>query len=148
MNTKDGSDKLHLDNSLSHKSLHEQGIPHIHGEINDLNLDDEALKEIKNIACHSHGGAHGHIHSHQYTKAVLARLSRASGHLNSVRKMIEEGKDCSEVLIQLSAVISALHNAGKVILKDHLQNCILDAIQTGDQKAIDDFNQAIDRFVK
>ena len=66
-------------------------------------------------------------HSHQNTKAVLARLSRASGHLNSVKRMVEEGKDCSEVLIQLSAVIAALNNTGKVILKDHLEHCIVDS---------------------
>ena len=48
--------------------------------------------------------SHGHTHSHTHTKAVLNRLSRAIGHLESIRRMVEEGRDCSEVLIQLSAV--------------------------------------------
>lgn len=87
-------------------------------------------------------------HSHQNTKAVLARLSRASGHLNSVKRMVEEGKDCSEVLIQLSAVIAALNNTGKVILKDHLEHCIVDAVESGDDKAIENLNKAIDSFMK
>ncbi len=90
---------------------------------------------------------HSH-HSHQNTKAVLARLSRASGHLNSVKRMVEEGKDCSEVLIQLSAVIAALNNTGKVILKDHLEHCIVDAVESGDSKAIENLNKAIDSFMK
>jgi CsoR family transcriptional regulator, copper-sensing transcriptional repressor len=89
-----------------------------------------------------------HSHSHQNTKAVLARLSRASGHLNSVKRMVEEGKDCSEVLIQLSAVIAALNNTGKVILKDHLEHCIVDAVESGDSKAIENLNKAIDSFMK
>ena len=101
-----------------------------------------------NEITHSHQEEHGHTHSHQNTKAVLARLSRASGHLNSVKRMVEDGKDCSEVLIQLSAVIAALNNTGKIILKDHLEHCIVDAVESGDNKAIDNLNKAIDSFIK
>ena len=59
---------------------------------------------------HTHDGSHGHTHSHEHTKAVLNRLSRAIGHLQSVRTMVEEGRDCSEVLIQIAAVRSAIDN--------------------------------------
>ena len=55
---------------------------------------------------HTHGDGHGHTHSHAHTKAVLNRLSRAQGHLDAVRRMVERGEDCSAVLVQLSAVIS------------------------------------------
>ena len=74
----------------THEYLHEHGIAHTHGE--------------------------GHGHVHENTKAVLNRLARAIGHLESVKKMVEDGRDCSEVLIQLSAVRSAINNIGKVIL--------------------------------
>lgn len=97
---------------------------------------------------HSHGDSHNHSHSHQNTKSVLHRLSRASGHLESVKRMVEDGRDCSEVLLQLSAVIAALNNTGKVILKDHIEHCIVDAVESGDEKAIENLNKAIDRFVK
>ena len=97
---------------------------------------------------HSHGESHEHKHSHQNTKAVIDRLSRASGHLESVKRMVENGKDCSEILIQLSAVIAALNNTGKVILKDHIENCIVDAVESGDETAIENLNKAIDRFIK
>ena len=66
---------------------------------------------------------HSHTHTHENTKAVINRLSRAIGHLESIRRMVEEGRDCSEVLIQLSAVKSAINNTGKVILQDHIQHC-------------------------
>ena len=59
---------------------------------------------------------HTHRHSHEQTKAVLNRLSRAQGHLDAVRKMVERGEDCSQVLVQLSAVISALNGTGRAIL--------------------------------
>lgn len=45
-----------------------------------------------------------HKHNHENTKAIINRLSRAIGHLESVKKMVEDGRDCSEVLIQIAAV--------------------------------------------
>lgn len=101
---------------------------------------------------HSHGEGHehghGHTHTHANTKAVINRLSRAIGHLESIRRMVEEGRDCSEVLIQLSAVKSAINNTGKVILKDHIEHCLVDAVECGDMDAISDLTDAIDRFMK
>ena len=95
-----------------------------------------------------HTHSHGHEHTHTQTKAVVNRLARAIGHLESVKKMVEDGRDCSEVLIQLSAVRSAINNIGKVILEDHIQHCIVDAVELGDQEAIANLCQAIDKFVK
>ena len=97
---------------------------------------------------HGHAHVHGHAHTHANTKAVLNRLSRAIGHLESIRRMVEEGRDCSEVLIQLSAVKSAINNTGKVILKDHIEHCLVDAVECGDMEAIADLTEAIDRFMK
>ena len=98
--------------------------------------------------CHAHGLPHSHGHVHENQKAVVNRLSRAIGHLEKVRRMVEEGYDCSEVLIQLAAVRSALDSTGRVILKDHLRHCMVDAVAAGDTDAIDDLCQAIDKFVK
>lgn len=97
---------------------------------------------------YSHSHKKGHPHKHTNTKMVVNRLSRAIGHLESVKRMVNEDRDCSEVLIQLSAVISALNNTGKVIIKDHIEHCIVDAVESGDKHAIDDLNNAIDRFIK
>lgn len=87
-------------------------------------------------------------HGHMETEKVLNRLSRAIGHLESVKKMVEEGRDCSQVLIQIAAVRSAVNNVGKLILQDHIQHCVVDAIQSGDTQAIQDLSAAIDQFVK
>ena len=94
---------------------------------------------------HCHGG---HTHTHEHTKAVLNRLARAIGHLESIKTMVESGRDCSEVLIQLSAVKAAINNTGKVILHDHIQHCLVEAVETGDTEAIEELNRAIDRFIK
>ena len=85
---------------------------------------------------------------HHDSKEVVHGLSRAIGDLEAVRKMVEEERDCSGILIQLAAVKSAINNTGKVILKDHINHCIVDAVETGNQKALDDLSIAIDTFMK
>lgn len=109
--------------------------PHVHI------LEDGTVVE------HSHD-EHGHVHSHAHTKAVINRLSRAIGHLESIKRMVESGRDCTEVLIQLSAVKSAINNTGKIILQDHIEHCIVDAVENGDKDAIKELENAIDRFIK
>ena len=112
--------KYHFHNQEEHEFLHAHGIAHHHG--------------------------HGHVHENQ--RAVINRLARAVGHLEKVKRMVEEGYDCSEVLIQLAAVRSALDNTGKVILKDHMRHCMVDAVAAGDMEAIEDLCEAIDKFMK
>ena len=97
---------------------------------------------------HAHGLSHSHGHVHENQKAVVNRLARAIGHLEKVKSMVEEGQDCSDVLVQLAAVRSALDNTGKVILQDHMRHCIVDAVAAGDTDSIDDLCQAIDKFMK
>lgn len=87
-------------------------------------------------------------HKHESTKAVINRLSRAIGHLESVKQMVEDGRDCSEVLIQLAAVKSAINNTGKLILKDHINHCVVHAIENEDKQVLTELNDAIDRFIK
>lgn len=121
--------------------------PHKHTHVRE----DGSVYE--HVHTHQHNNedqphSHPHAHTHENTKAVLNRLSRAIGHLESIRKMVESGRDCSEVLIQLSAVKAAINNTGKVILHDHIQHCLVDAVETGDTQAIEELNKAIDRFIK
>jgi len=96
---------------------------------------------------HSHGeGTHPHVHTNK--KAVHDRLAKASGHLESVIRMIDNDRDCAEVLVQLAAVRSAINNAGKVLLQDHITECITDAIIHNDQQKIIELNKAIEQFIK
>lgn len=87
------------------------------------------------------------MHTHDNKKAVLNRMSRAIGHMNAVKKMIEEGRDCSEVLIQLSAVKAEINNTAKVILKEHIQHCVVDAVRENDEETLLKLAKAIDQIV-
>ena len=106
------------------------------------------MADMQHAHDHAHGIAHSHGHIHENQKAVINRLSRAIGHLEKVKRMVKEGHDCSDVLIQLAAVRSALDSTGKVILKDHIHHCMVDAVAAGDTDAINDLCDAIDKMVK
>lgn len=95
-----------------------------------------------------HHHSHNHNHNHKHTKEVSNRLARAIGHLQKVKIMVDTGEDCSDVLIQLAAVKSALNNTGKLILKDHLEHCIVHAVEEGDEEMLAELNNAIDKFMK
>lgn len=81
---------------------------------------------------HLHEHGHKHPHVHESKKSVINRLARAIGHLEKVKRMVEEDYDCSEVLVQIAAVRAAIENTGKLILQDHIQHCIVDAVEDGD----------------
>ena len=102
----------------------------------------------EHINSHARTMAHEHGHVHENQKAVVNRLARAIGHLEKVKRMVEAGHDCSEILVQLAAVRSALDNTGKVILKDHMRHCVAEAVAAGDSDSIDDLCLAIDKFIK
>jgi len=103
---------------------------------------------------HSDGTIHSHDdyltvpHVHTNKKAVHDRLAKASGHLESVIRMIDNDRDCAEVLVQLAAVRSAINNAGKVLLQDHITECITEAVTHNDQQKIKELNKAIEQFMK
>lgn len=100
------------------------------------------------VCAYTHPHDHNHPHVHTNKKAVLSRLAKADGHLQSVMRMIDDDRDCSEVLIQLAAVRSAINNAGKVLLRDHINECVTEAVIHGDSKELEALNKAIDQFVK
>ena len=118
---------------------HDHGDGHVHAH------ELEPEHEHSHTHTHSHEGEHIHHHDHKQTKAVVNRLARAIGHLESVKHMVEDGRDCTEVLVQLAAVRSALNSTAKIILKDHIELCIA-GVESGDH-ALEELNEAIDKFI-
>jgi len=123
----------------SHEHIHGDGVPaHTDGGTHE------------HVHTHADGTTHSHkhTHSHTQTKAVQNRLARAAGHLEKVRRMVDEGEDCAAVLMQLAAVKAALNNTAKIILQDHIEHCVVDAAESGDMDVITDLNKAIQRFME
>lgn len=75
-------------------------------------------------------------------------MARAIGHLEASKAWVDREEDCAEILIQLAAVRSAINNAGKVILMDHLNHCIVEAVEDDDLDKIKEFGDAIQKFIK
>jgi DNA-binding FrmR family transcriptional regulator len=88
--------------------------------------------------------AHTHLN-----KSVLNRLARIEGQVKSIRSMVETGRNCSEVLIQVAAARAALDQAGRLILEDHMEHCILEAVdEDRGQEALEDLKVALKQFIK
>jgi DNA-binding FrmR family transcriptional regulator len=86
-----------------------------------------------------------HEKTHQ---EVTDRLRKVEGHLRAIGRMVEDGRDCPEVLLQISAVRAALDQIGRIILEDHLDVCIVAAIEEGSgEKAIAKLKESLSRFL-
>lgn len=142
-----------------HKKMHEEGFAHVHIKDHGIvkvriatqeDIDNKIQFIDKDAHTHTHtdGSEHGHSHDPAHTKKILNRFSRAIGHMQHVKLMVENGVDCSDVLVQLAAVKSSVNNIGREILKEHLTHCIIDSVEHGDDDVIDTLNQALDQFMK
>lgn len=85
---------------------------------------------------------------HKQRKNIVNRLARIEGHVRSVKEMAANDRDCGDLLIQIAAIRSALDSCGKVILKDHLEGCVVKAVKEGDTSVMDNLNEAIDKFIR
>ena len=131
---------------------------HTHDGVHFHTHDVEHAHAHDGAHLHSHGEEHTHTearhHNHSHThdpqqvRAIVNRLKRSVGHLDKVRRMVENGEDCADVLVQLSAVKSEINNTGKLILKQHMEHCIVEAVRENDRTSIEKMNDAIDRFMK
>jgi CsoR family transcriptional regulator, copper-sensing transcriptional repressor len=98
---------------------------------------------------HTHGGKeHAHVHTESSLRQIINRLSRIEGHIRGIKTMVGENTDCPEVLIQIAAVRGALDRVSRIILDEHLTQCIARAAREGNIDAeIQDLKAALDRFL-
>lgn len=100
---------------------------------------------------HSHDDSHGHnhVHSEESLRQIVNRLSRLEGHIRGVKTMILESRPCPEVLVQVAAVRGGLDRVARLILDEHLSECIGRAAREGDIEAeIEELKTALDRFMR
>jgi CsoR family transcriptional regulator, copper-sensing transcriptional repressor len=70
-------------------------------------------------------------HAHQHTKAITDQLARTSGHVTAIKRMVEEGRACPDILVQLAAVRAAIDRTAKLVLTDHVESCVRGAASNG-----------------
>ena len=79
--------------------------------------------------------------------AVTKRLKRIEGQIRGLIKMVESDKPCEEILIQIGSAKAALHKTGQVILEGHLQHCVIDGIQRGnEEETVKKLSSALEQF--
>jgi DNA-binding FrmR family transcriptional regulator len=85
---------------------------------------------------------------HKQRKNVRDRLVRAEGHIRGIIKMIDEEKECPDILIQIGAVKAALEKAGTIILEDHIEHCLIEAVKSGDVKSqLEELKTALQKLI-
>ena len=80
-------------------------------------------------------------HIHKSHPAVITRLKKANGHLNSTIEMLVDGRTCLDVAQQLQAVENAIHQAKKVLIQDHLDHCLEDLLGSVDKEQKDSLDE-------
>jgi len=83
----------------------------------------------------------------QYNKNIINRMKRAEGQMRGILAMMEDGKDCSDVVTQLSAVRSSIDRAMGIIVAENLVSCVNDQEKDGMSKE-ESVQQAINLLVK
>ncbi|ESA38323.1 hypothetical protein N836_33380 [Leptolyngbya sp. Heron Island J] len=109
-----------------------------------------ALSISSDAISHSHShdaNGHGHTHSEESLKRIVNRLSRIEGHVRGIKTMVHEGRPCPDVLVQVAAVRGALDRVARLILDEHLSECISRAVTEGNIEAeLTELKAALDRF--
>jgi len=109
---------------------------------------------MTNIANHSQSSSIDnreitpHIHDQESLKRIINRLSRIEGHVRGIKTMVKENRPCPEVLNQIAAVKGAVSSLAKIILEEHLEECLTRAVDDGNLEAeIQELKNALNNFL-
>jgi CsoR family transcriptional regulator, copper-sensing transcriptional repressor len=113
----------------------------------DLLLDDTNKKNTQ----HTHNDEeliHPHVHSEESLRRIVNRLSRIEGHVRGIKTMVQQSSPCPDVLLQIAAVRGALDRVARIVLDEHLTECIARASKEGNiEVEIEQLKAALDRFL-
>ncbi|MBE9058019.1 metal-sensing transcriptional repressor [Sphaerospermopsis sp. LEGE 08334] len=92
--------------------------------------------------------AHPHVHSEESLRRIVNRLSRIEGHIRGIKTMVQQNSPCPDVLLQIAAVRGALDKVARIVLDEHLTECIARASENGNiDVEIEQLKAALDRFL-
>jgi CsoR family transcriptional regulator, copper-sensing transcriptional repressor len=87
--------------------------------------------------------------THHDTGKLVQRLNRIEGQVGGIRKMLENDSPCDEIIIQLNSAKSALQKVSQIVLEDHLNHCVLEALREGNREPqIDSLKRAMSQYTK
>jgi DNA-binding FrmR family transcriptional regulator len=116
--------------------LHETS-PHFHPHLHEASVTADSSRDV-----------HPHIHDPESLRRIANRLSRIEGHIRGIKTMVQESRPCPDVLVQIAAVRGALDRVARIILDEHLTQCISRAAEAGNiDDEIAELKAALDRFL-
>ncbi len=94
---------------------------------------------------------HGYIKAKDKEK-LQNRLRRIEGQVRGLQRMVDEETYCVDVLTQVASIVSALEKVGALVLKDHVEHCLRESIESGDRRKADEkveeLTAAVERFLR
>ena len=101
------------------------------------------------VRAHAEGSTHGYIKASD-KELLQKRLRRIEGQVRGVQRMVDEEAYCIEVLTQIASVVSALEKVGTILLKDHVEHCVRESIEHGEEadEKIEELTAAVERFLR
>ncbi|QLE55270.1 metal-sensitive transcriptional regulator [Nostoc sp. TCL26-01] len=113
--------------------------------------DDHDHDHEYNLSGHTHGEintVHSHIHSEESLRKIVNRLSRIEGHIRGIKTMVQQSSPCPDVLLQIAAVRGAIDRVARIVLDEHLTECVARAAKEGNIDAeMEQLKAALDRFL-
>ena len=93
--------------------------------------------------------AHGYIKAKD-KELLHNRLRRIEGQVRGVQRMVDEEVYCIDVLTQIASVVAALEKVGAILLKDHVEHCVRESIEKGEdtEEKIEELTAAVERFLR
>ncbi|GGG61347.1 MULTISPECIES: metal-sensitive transcriptional regulator [Paenibacillus] len=108
---------------------------------------DEQVETLEQASCHTGSERKSH-HSDKTKSNMVSRLNRIEGQIRGVKGMIEKDTYCDDVLNQIAAIQSALNSVGKLLLENHLNSCVIERIQEGDNDVIRELMVTMNKLIK
>lgn len=106
------------------------------------------MSENQNIeSCPYCSGKHKERDEEEY-KNLMNRLKRIEGQVRGLEGMLENNAYCTDILMQVCAVTSALNSFNKVLLANHMKTCVAEGIRKGDDSVIDEFVLTLQKLMK
>lgn len=88
------------------------------------------------------------VRSQEEYKDLIHRLNRIEGQVRGIRRMVEKQAYCTDILIQVSAVNSALNSFNKILLANHIRTCVAEDIRMGKEETIDELTAVLQKLMK
>ncbi len=113
-----------------------------------LYAENSPLNETTPSNNHLHSHEHSHVHSAASQKRIVNRLARIEGHIRGIKSMVQENRPCPDVLTQIAAVRGALDGVARLVLDEHLSECITRAADEDSLEAeVEALKAALARFI-